>query len=158
LGSCRIKVGTGHLIITIYGKYKTLFEKFYLFIVFLKHRMAPNTKFDEKLEGVDNFRAWKYRVMLILEENDLEDFVKEEVPEPDEDEAKAKYKKNLVREKRIIIDPIKDHLIPHISSSTTPKQMFDVLSRLYEGNNINRKITLRKQLKNVKMQSSETIQ
>jgi hypothetical protein len=52
--------------------------------------MAPSTKLDEKLEGVDNFRAWKYKVMLILEENDLEDFVKEEVPEPDEDEAKEK--------------------------------------------------------------------
>jgi hypothetical protein len=57
--------------------------------------MAPNTKLDEKLEGTDNFRAWKYRVMLILEEKVLEDFVKEEVPEPEEDEAKAKYKKNL---------------------------------------------------------------
>jgi hypothetical protein len=32
--------------------------------------------------------------MLILEENDLEDFVKEEVIEPDEEEAKYKYKKN----------------------------------------------------------------
>jgi hypothetical protein len=45
--------------------------------------MTSSTKLDEKLEGVDNFRAWKYRVMLILEENDLEGFVKEEVPEPD---------------------------------------------------------------------------
>ena len=39
--------------------------------------MAPSTKLGEKLEGVDNFQAWKYRVMLILEENALEDFVKE---------------------------------------------------------------------------------
>ena len=76
--------------------------------------MAPNTKLDEKLEGVDNFWAWKYRVMLILEENDLEDYVKEEVPEPNEDEAKAKCKKNLVKAKRIIVDSIKDHLIPHV--------------------------------------------
>jgi hypothetical protein len=36
--------------------------------------------------------------------------------------------------------------------------MFDALSRLYEGKNINRKMTLRTQLKSVKMQSSETIQ
>jgi hypothetical protein len=119
--------------------------------------MAPSTKLDEKLEGVDNFRAWKYIVMLILEENNLEDFVKE-VPKPNEDEAKAKYKKNLVKAKRIIADSIKDHFIPHVSSLTTPKQMFDALSRLYEGKNINRKTTLRTQLKNVKMQSSETIQ
>jgi hypothetical protein len=116
--------------------------------------MTPNTKFDEKLESDDNFRAWKYRVMLILEENDLEEFIKEEVPEPEEDVAKAKYKKSLVKEKRIIVNSIKDHLIPHVSSLTTPKQMFDALSRLYEGKNINRKMTLRTQLKSVKMQSS----
>jgi hypothetical protein len=66
--------------------------------------------------------------MLILEENDLEDFVKEEVPEPNEDEAKEKYKKNLVKAKRIIVDSIKVHLIPHVSSLTNPKQTFDALS------------------------------
>jgi hypothetical protein len=92
--------------------------------------------------------------MLILEENDLEDFVKEEVLDLDEDEAKVKHKKNLVKEKRIIFDYIKDHFIPHVSSLTTPKQMFDALSRLYEGKKINGKMTLRTQLKNVKMQSS----
>ena len=42
--------------------------------------MTSNIKLDEKLEGVDNFLAWKYRVMFILEENDLEDFVKKKFP------------------------------------------------------------------------------
>jgi hypothetical protein len=90
--------------------------------------MTSNTKLDEKLEGVDNFRAWKYSVMLILEENDLEDFIEEGVAEPEGDEAKAKYKKNLVKAKRIIVDYIKDPLIPHVSSLKTLKQMFDALS------------------------------
>ena len=36
--------------------------------------------------------------------------------------------------------------------------MFDALSRLYEGKNINQKMTLRTQLKNVKMQDSKSIQ
>ena len=44
--------------------------------------MIKNTKIDEKLEVVENFRAWKYRIMLILQENDLDKFVKEEVKEP----------------------------------------------------------------------------
>jgi hypothetical protein len=120
--------------------------------------MTSKTKLDEKLEGANNFRAWKYRVMLILEENDLEGFVQEEVEEPEGDEAKEKYRKNMIRAKRIIVDSIKDHLIPHVSSKKTPKQMFDALSKLFEGKNISRKMTLRTQLKNVKMQSSETIQ
>ena len=68
--------------------------------------MTSSTKLDEKLEGVDNFWAWKYRVMLILEENDLKGFVKEAVPEPEEDVAKEKYKKNLVKAKRIIANSI----------------------------------------------------
>lgn len=83
--------------------------------------MTSNTKLDEKLEGVDNFRAWKYRVMLILEENDLEIFIEEEVAELEGDETKEKYKKNMVKAKRIIANSIKDHLIPRISSLKTPK-------------------------------------
>ena len=44
--------------------------------------MTNNTKMDEKLEGAKNFKAWKSQNMLILEENDLEGFIKEEVAEP----------------------------------------------------------------------------
>ena len=36
--------------------------------------------------------------------------------------------------------------------------MFDSLTKLFEGKNINRKMTLSNQLKNVKIQNAETIQ
>jgi hypothetical protein len=36
--------------------------------------------------------------------------------------------------------------------------MFDALTRMYEGKNINRKMNLRTQLKNTKMQKGETVQ
>ena len=60
--------------------------------------------------------------------------------------------------KRIIVDSIKDQLIPHVSSLKTPKAMFDALTKLFEGKNINWKMNLRKQLNNVKIQNMETIQ
>ena len=41
--------------------------------------MSPHTKLDEKLKGADNFRAWKYRISLVLEENELESYINEEV-------------------------------------------------------------------------------
>ena len=44
--------------------------------------MSVSIKLVDKLEGVENFRAWKYRIGLILEENDLARFVKDEVLEP----------------------------------------------------------------------------
>jgi hypothetical protein len=58
----------------------------------------------------------------------------------------------VIKAKRIIADSIKDHLIPQVSSKHTPKDMFDALTRMYEGRNINRKMNLRTQLKNTKMQ------
>ena len=65
-----------------------------------------------KLEGANNFRAWKYRISLVLEENELHSYIHEEVLVPEGDEAKALHKKRMVMEKRIIADSIKDHLIP----------------------------------------------
>ena len=64
------------------------------------------------LEGADKFWAWKYRISLVLEENELDFYISEEVLVPEGDEAKALHKKKLVMEKRIIAYSIKDHLIP----------------------------------------------
>ena len=94
--------------------------------------MSTSTKLVDKLEGVENFCSWKYRICLILEENDLARFVKEEVSELDDAVRKEKHQKDT-----IIADSIKDHLIPYVSSKKTLKEMFDALNRLYEGKNIN---------------------
>ena len=64
--------------------------------------MSHHTNLDEKLEGADNFLAWKYRISMVLEKNELDSYINEEVPVPEEDEAKALHKKKLVLEKRII--------------------------------------------------------
>ena len=93
--------------------------------------MYHHTKLDEKLEGANNFRAWKYRISLVLEENELDSYVSEEVPVPEGDDAKALHKKKLVMKKRIIADSIKNHLIPQASSLKTRKSMFDSLTKLF---------------------------
>ena len=67
------------------------------------------------------------------------------------------HKKNLVKAKEIIVDSITDQLVPQVSSLNTPN-MFDSLTKIFEGKNINWNMTLRKQLKNVKIQNAETIQ
>ena len=68
---------------------------------------------------------------------------------------KAFHKKNLVKAKKIIADPITDQLVPQVSSLKTPMR-FDSLT-LLEGNNIDQNMTLRNQLKNVKIQNAETM-
>ena len=79
-------------------------------------KMSHHTKLDENIEEANNFRAWKYRISLVLEENELDSYISEEVLVPEGDEAKALHKNKLVMAKRIISDSIKEHLIPHVSS------------------------------------------
>ena len=69
--------------------------------------MAPSTKLEDKLEGLENFLAWKYRIGLILKENGLEKYIKDEIAEPKEVEDKEKHEQDLVKEMRNIIDSIK---------------------------------------------------
>ena len=93
-----------------------------------------------------------------LKKMKLDTYINGKVPVPKGDEAKALHKKNLFKAKRIIVDSIKDHLIPQVSSLNTPKEIFYSLTKLFEGKNINQKMTLRNQLKNVKIQNVETMQ
>ena len=93
------------------------------------------------------------RISPVLEENVLDTYISGEVPVPEADEAKSLHKKNLV--KRIIADSIKDHLIPQVSSLKTSKEMFDSLTKIFEGKNKIPKMTLRNQLKNVMFQNAE---
>ena len=81
----------------------------------------------------------------------MDSYISGEVPILEGDEAKALHKNKLVMAKRIIADSIKDHPIPQVSSPKTPKEMFNALTKLFEGKNINQKMTLRNQLKNVKI-------
>jgi hypothetical protein len=52
--------------------------------------MSASTKLVDKIEGVEKFCASKYRIALILEENYLARFIKEDVPKPIDVAAKAK--------------------------------------------------------------------
>jgi hypothetical protein len=77
--------------------------------------MSASTKLVDKLEAVENFCAWKYRIGLVLEENDIAKFVKGEISEHDDAAEKAKHQKDTIKAKRIIADSIKDHLISYVS-------------------------------------------
>ena len=99
-----------------------------------------------------------YKISPILEENDLDHCINGEVLERKGDEAKATHQKNLVKAKRIIVDSIKDHRIPHVFSFKTSKEVYDSLTKMFEGKNVDQKMTLRNHLKNVKIHKFKTIQ
>ena len=105
--------------------------------------MTHHTQLEYNLGGANKFRAWKYKISLIREENDLDQYISKKVPKQEGDEAKAIHKNNLANSKRIIEDYINDHLIPHVSSLNKLKEVFDALTKFFKGKNINQNITLR---------------
>ena len=72
----------------------------------------------------------------------MDTYISGEVLVPEGDEAKALQKEKLVKAKRIIVDSIKDHLITQVSSLKIAKEIFDSLTKIFEGKNINQKMTL----------------
>ena len=84
-------------------------------------KMTQHNHLEDNLGGDDNFQAWKYRISLIVEENDLDKFISGDVLELEGDEEKDAHKRSMDKAKRIIADSIKDHLIPHVSAFKAPK-------------------------------------
>jgi hypothetical protein len=57
----------------------------------------------------------------------------------------------------MIMDAIKDHLIPHISKKKMEKEMFYALVGLYQIENINKNMILRNILRSIEMARSNLV-
>ena len=90
-------------------------------------------KESNKLVGNNNFLVWKKRIDILLKENELLEYVKGNITAPakEQNQALAKYNKNETRAQRILIEPIKDSLIPHVSKFETSKEIYDKLVKLF---------------------------
>lgn len=96
-----------------------------------------------------------------LDENDVLEYVEGKVPRLPENASaatKAKYKKCEIKAKKIIIDSLRDHLIVYISKLKKSKEMYDKLVGIYEVNSLSHILSLKNQLKEIKINKGETIQ
>lgn len=119
--------------------------------------MTPSLKVEERLDIAINFKSWKTKILLILEENELQNHVEKVTLEPEGTQEKSKYKKNEAKAKRILVDSIKVQFIPHVVAWKTSKVVYDALVGLFESNNINGKLTLRNLPRNVMITGSDFV-
>ena len=76
-------------------------------------------KGENKLEGASNYRAWKKRIDLILEKNKVLDLVRGKFNKPTDESKeaeKAKFIETKILAMTLIVDGVKDNLIPYISN------------------------------------------
>ena len=119
--------------------------------------MVVGLRVEDRLEGVSNFRSWKSRMLMLLNEHDLKDHILRDIPEPEAARDKTKHKKNEVVAMRIIMDSVRDHLVPIISNQDSAKKMYEALRNLFENENPSRIIALKDQLRQCKFNRDDSI-
>ncbi|XP_059067871.1 uncharacterized protein LOC131858597 [Cryptomeria japonica] len=119
--------------------------------------MVNGVRFEDRLEGASNFASWKFRIMIALRDNELDEFVKKAVPEPDDKGEKPQWMKKNNKAMKMLVDAVKDHIVPIISKLEIAYDMFKSLESMYEINNTSRALALKQQLHHVKMIKGETI-
>lgn len=93
--------------------------------------MSTVLRFEDRLDGASNFSPWKEMMALILEVNDLWEFASTTVTPPTDATLLAAHIKKDVNARRIILDVVKDHIIPHLSGKKTAREMREALTKLY---------------------------
>ena len=83
-------------------------------------------KVEDHFDGDTNFISWKSRV-LILEENDLLKLVNEKVQKLDSEEDNYHWRKSDATARRILVDSVRDRLVPQISQKKTTRKMLKSL-------------------------------
>ena len=86
-----------------------------------------------------------------MEESELWDIIEKIVVVPTDAVPLVAYNKNNVKAKRIILDVVKDHIIPHVTGKKNAYDMRESLTKLYQSKNEKRKMVLREKLHNIKM-------
>jgi hypothetical protein len=119
--------------------------------------MAMTLRMEDRLQGVQNFVTWKERVAMVLDVNDVLDHVDDKVATPTDATALVTWKKGEAKAKSILVDGVKDHIIPHLTGKMSAQETWAALNDLYQSKNENRVMVLRERLRSTKMAKGEGV-
>jgi hypothetical protein len=84
-------------------------------------------KFEDRMEGYPNFYPLREHIRFMLKRNGLLEFFEgKETPQADPIHLAFHLKKD-VKMRRIIMDGVKDQIIPHLFGKNIAKEMWDAL-------------------------------
>ena len=116
--------------------------------------MATGLRVEDRLDAAGNFSPCKERIVLLLHKCELWDVVystqQNPMTVPTDATQLAAYNKKNIKAKRIILDVIKDHIIPQLTGKDHAHEMWESSTKLYQSSNENRKMVLREKLKSIK--------
>lgn len=71
-------------------------------------------------------------MLLTLKDNELITVVKEKEPKQNEKDEKIQWEKNNIKEMKLLIDGVKDHLVPIIIRLDSTYAMLKALEEMFE--------------------------
>jgi hypothetical protein len=114
-------------------------------------------RIEDRLDGASNFCPWRERISLVLEENGLLEIAEGKVTAPADPVQLAAHTKKDVKAKRILVDSVKNHIIPHLSGKKTTKDMWEALVKLDQSDNQSKEMLRREKLRSTKMAKGESV-
>ena len=121
--------------------------------------MTPHGLRDQdRLDSLSNISVWKARILIVLEAYNLRDHAEQTLATPTDAYLLRKHKEAAGHAKRLIMDGIKDHIVPHVAEKKTANEMWKALTSLYEGKSVQRKMLLEAQMRSFMMTKGEDIE
>ena len=82
------------------------------------------------------------RILAVLDKNRIKDYALKTVAVLVDVNPLKKYEEAQVKSKCMILDRVKDHVVPHIVEKEIAREMWEALTTLYEGTSAQQKMLL----------------
>jgi hypothetical protein len=123
----------------------------------LSSKMATNLRYEDRLDGASNYVQWKYRMKNALQESKVWGIVEKKATIPTDAKDKELHHALEIRAQRILLDGVKDHLVPNIGEKQTTHEMWSHLKGLFEAKHESRIMALKERLQHTKMSKGEGV-
>jgi len=143
-----------------YSWYKSAFEcteKGFQKRLKLSSQMATNLRYEDKLDGASNYIKWKYKMKNDLQENKVWHIVKKKTTIPTNAKDKELHYALETRAQRILLDGVKDDMVPNIGEKQTSHEMWAHLKGLFEAKHESRIMALKERIQHTSMSKGEGI-
>ena len=119
--------------------------------------MAYTIRPEDRFDGKEHFEAWKFRIMMILEENNVKQFINGAYKQPPVEPYKSSWSRRNRKAIQIILDGVKNDIIPMLTKHQTAFDMMNALQNANEVNNATRVLALKRQLNHIQIKKGELI-
>ncbi len=111
----------------------------------------------DRLDEALNFAVWKARILSVLDRNRVTNFALKTIAIPVDPNVNDKYEEAMARAKCIILDGVKDDVVPHIAKKEMTFEMWEALKKLYQHTSVQRRMLLENQVRLYQMKNEEPI-